>query len=81
MTPKQNRLIEESDEHWNAIQIVHQGEAFPLLQLSTNGTTIRIDDNGLFGGIASRIHLSGIKAILLIRRIFHYRAGSKKLLA
>jgi len=57
MTPKQNRLIEESDEHWNAIQIVHQGEAFPLLQLSTNGTTIRIDDNGLFGGIASRIRL------------------------
>ena len=57
MVPKQNRLIEESDEHWNAIQIVHQGEAFPLLQLSTNGTTIRIDDNGLFGGIASRIRL------------------------
>src|SRR5947209_17001197 len=57
MTPKQNRWIEERDEHWNSIQIVHQGEAFPLLQLSTNGTTIRIDDNGLFGGIASRIRL------------------------
>src|SRR6266480_141693 len=68
MTPKQNRLIEESDEHWNAIQIVHQGEAFPLLQLSTNGTTIRIDDNGLFGGIASRISLqSRIKKIARLK--------------
>src|SRR5947209_9192742 len=57
MTPKQNRWIEERDEHWNSIQIVHQGEAFPLLHLSKNDTTIRIDDNGLFGGIASRIRL------------------------
>lgn len=57
MTPKQNRWIEERDEQWNSIQIVHQGEVFPLLHLSKNGTTIRIDDNGFFGGIASRIRL------------------------
>ncbi|HYX49499.1 MAG TPA: hypothetical protein VE843_07140 [Ktedonobacteraceae bacterium] len=57
MAPKQNRWIEERDEHWNSIQIVHQGEVFPLLHLSKNGTTTRIDDNGLFGGIASRIRL------------------------
>ena len=57
MAHKQNRWIEERDEHWNSIQIVHQGEVFPLLHLSKNGTTIRIDDNGFFGGIASRIRL------------------------
>ena len=57
MDARQNRWIEERDEHWNAIQIVHQGEVFPLLHLSNNGTTTRIDDNGLFGGIASRIRL------------------------
>jgi len=57
MTPKQNRWIEERDEHWNSIQIVHQGEVFPLLHRSKNGTTTRIDDNGFFGGIASRIRL------------------------
>jgi hypothetical protein len=57
MAPKQNRWIEERDEHWNSIQIVHQGEVFPLLHLSKNGTTTRIDDNGFFGGIASRIRL------------------------
>ena len=57
MTSKQNRWIEQRDEHWNSIQIVHQGEVFPLFHVSKNGTTIRIDDNGLFGGIASRIRL------------------------
>ena len=57
MAHKQYRWIEERDEHWNSIQIVHQGEVFPLLHLSKNGTTTRIDDNGLFGGIASRIRL------------------------
>ena len=57
MAPIQNRWIEERDEHWNSIQIVHQGEVFPLLHLSKNGTTTRIDDNGFFGGIASRIRL------------------------
>ena len=57
MAPTQNRWIEERDEHWNSIQIVHQGEVFPLLHLSKNGTTTRIDDNGFFGGIASRIRL------------------------
>ena len=57
MAPMQNRRIEERDEHWNSIQIVHQGEVFPLLHLAKNGTTTRIDDNGFFGGIASRIRL------------------------
>lgn len=57
MAHRQNRWMEERDEHWNSIQIVHQGEVFPLLHLSKNGTTTRIDDNGLFGGIASRIRL------------------------
>ena len=57
MVPKQNRWIEERDEHWNSIQVVHQGEVFPLLHLAKNGTTTRIDDNGFFGGIASRIRL------------------------
>jgi hypothetical protein len=67
MAPKQNRWIEERDEHWNSIQIVHQGEVFPLFQLSKNGTTIRIDDDGLFAGIASRIRLqTGLFDILNI---------------
>ncbi len=57
MVPKQNRWIEERDEHWNSIQVVHQGEVFPLLHLAKNGTITRIDDNGFFGGIASRIRL------------------------
>ncbi|HYA99067.1 MAG TPA: hypothetical protein VED37_02495 [Ktedonobacteraceae bacterium] len=57
MAHKQYRWLEERDERWNDIQIVHQGEVFPLLLLSRNGTTTRIDDNGLFGGIASRIRL------------------------
>ena len=57
MSPKQNQWIEERDERWNSIQIVHQGEVFPLLHLSKSGTTARIDDNGLFAGIASRIRL------------------------
>ena len=57
MAHKQYRWMEERDDHWNSIQIVHQGEVFPLLHLSKNGTTTRIDDNGLFGGIASRIRL------------------------
>jgi hypothetical protein len=57
MATKQNRSIEERDEHWNSIQVVHQGEVFPLLHLAKNGTTTRIDDNGFFGGIASRIRL------------------------
>ena len=57
MAYKQNRWIEERDAHWNSIQIVHPGEVFPLLHLARNGTTTRIDDNGSFGGIASRIRL------------------------
>jgi len=57
MAHKQYRWLEERDERWNDIQLVHQGEMFPLLLLSRNGTTTRIDDNGLFGGIASRIRL------------------------
>ena len=55
MAHKQYRWLEERDERWNDIEIVHQDEVFPLLLLSRNGTTTRIDDNGLFGGIASRI--------------------------
>src|SRR6266581_4070488 len=55
MVPKQNRWIEERDEHWNSIQVVRQGEVFPLLHLAKNGTVTRIDDNGFFGGIAARI--------------------------
>jgi hypothetical protein len=67
MALKQNRWIDERDEHWNAIQIVQQGEVFPLLHPSKNGTTIRIDDNGFFGGIASRIRLqTGLFDILNI---------------
>jgi hypothetical protein len=57
MAQKQNRWIEERDAHWNSIQIVHPGEVFPLLHLGKNGTTTRIDDNGSFAGIASRIRL------------------------
>jgi hypothetical protein len=57
MAHQQNRWIEEREAHWNAIQVVHPGEVFPLFQLARNGTTIRIDDDGLFGGIASRIRL------------------------
>ncbi len=57
MAHKQNRWIEERDTYWNTIQVVHQGEVFPLLHLAKNGTTTRIDDNGFFGGIASRIRL------------------------
>jgi hypothetical protein len=57
MSPEQNQWIEERDERWNSIQIVHQGEVFPLFHLSKSGTTARIDDNGSFGGIASRVRL------------------------
>ncbi len=57
MAHKHNRWIEERDTHWNTIQVVHPGEVFPLFHLATNGTTTRIDDNGLFAGIASRIRL------------------------
>jgi len=57
MAHKQNRWIEERDELWNAIQIVQQGETFPLLHLAKNGTITRLDDHGFFGGIASRIRL------------------------
>jgi hypothetical protein len=57
MAHKQYRWMEERDEHWNSIQIVHQGEVFPLFHPPKNGTTLRVDDNGLFGGIASRIRL------------------------
>jgi hypothetical protein len=57
MTHQHNRWIEERDTHWNTIQTVHPGEVFPLFQLTTNNATTRIDDNGLFAGIASRIRL------------------------
>lgn len=57
MAHKHNRWIEERDTHWNTIQTVHPGEVFPLFHLARNGTTTRLDDNGLFAGIASRIRL------------------------
>src|SRR5712691_491872 len=57
MAQKQNRRIEERDAHWNSIQVVHPGEVFPLLQVARYGTNARTDDNGSFGGIASRIRL------------------------
>jgi len=57
MAHKQYRWLEERDERWNDIEIVHQDEVFPLLLLSRNATTTRIDDDGLFGGVASRIRL------------------------
>jgi hypothetical protein len=57
MTQKQNRWIEERDAHWNSLPIVRPGEVFSLFHLGRNGTTTRIDDNGLFGGSASRIRL------------------------
>ncbi len=57
MAHKQYRWLEERDVRWNDIQVVHQGEVFPLLHMSRNGTTTRIDDNGFFGGIASRIRM------------------------
>jgi hypothetical protein len=67
MAPRQNRWIEERDDRWNSIQIVHQGEVFPLFLLSKNGTTTRLDDNGFFAGIASRIRLqTGLFDILNI---------------
>ena len=67
MAQKQNRWIEERDAHWNSIQIVHPGEVFPLLHVARNGTTTRTDDNGSFGGIASRIRLqTGLIDILNI---------------
>lgn len=37
--------------------MVHTREEFPLFHLARNGTTTRLDDNGLFAGIASRIRL------------------------
>src|SRR6516164_4617706 len=57
MAYRHNRWIEDRDTHWNTFQTVLPGEVFPLFQLATNGTTTRIDDNGLFAGIASHIRL------------------------
>jgi hypothetical protein len=57
MAHKPRRWIEERDSGWNTIHIVHPGEVFPLFHVARNGTTIRYDDNGSFGGIASRIRL------------------------
>lgn len=48
---------ETKEALWNTVQMVQPGELFPLFSPSRNGTTIRYDDNGLFGGIASRIRL------------------------
>lgn len=50
-------IDKDRDTYWNTIQTVHINEAFPLFQLARNGTVQRQDDNGSFGGIASRIRL------------------------
>ena len=57
MAREHRRWIEERDRDWNTISIAHPGEVFPLFHLGRNGTTIRSDDNGAFGGIAARIRL------------------------
>ena len=57
MAREHRRWIEEKDGDWNTISIAHPGEVFPLFHSGKNGTTIRSDDNGAFGGIAARIRL------------------------
>jgi hypothetical protein len=57
MAHEQKRWSREKEVSWNTIQIVHPGEAFPLFHLARNDMTIRYSDDGLFGGIASRIRL------------------------
>jgi len=60
-------MDKERDVHWNIIHTVHPGEVFPLFHPARNGTTIRYDDNGLFGGMASRIRLqTGLPGLLNI---------------
>ena len=57
MAREQKRWLEERDRDWNTISLVHPGEVFAIFHLGRNGTTIRSDDNGSFGGIAARIRL------------------------
>src|SRR5258708_26144123 len=57
MVYEPSRWLKERDAYWNAIQIVHPGETFPLFHLARSGTTIRYADDGSFGAIASRIRL------------------------
>jgi hypothetical protein len=57
MAHEPGRWNETKEALWNTVQMVQPGEPFPLFSLSRNGTTIRYDDNGLFGGMASRIRL------------------------
>src|SRR5574340_978528 len=57
MAHEQKREASETEAHWDAVQMVHPGETFPLYHPARNGTTIRYDDNGMFGGIASHIRL------------------------
>ncbi len=57
MAHEPGRWNETKEALWNTVQMVQPGELFPLFSSSRNGTTVRQDDNGLFGGIASRIRL------------------------
>ena len=57
MAHEPRRWNETKETPWNTISVVHAGELFPLFAPTRNGTTIRYDDDGLFGGIASRIRL------------------------
>src|SRR5712692_10553165 len=57
MAHKQRRWIEDRAASWNTIHTIHLGEVFPLFHPARNGTTIRYDDDGMFGGIASHIRL------------------------
>jgi hypothetical protein len=57
MAYERRRWDKEKEDGWNAVQMVHPGETFPLFHLARNGTTIRSTDDGSFGGMASRIRL------------------------
>ena len=57
MAHEQKREAGETQARWDSVQMVHPGENFPLYHPARNGTTIRYDDNGMFGGIASHIRL------------------------
>ncbi len=57
MAHERRRWDRAKEDGWDTVQMVHPGETFPLFHLTRNGTTIRIADDGSFGGMASRIRL------------------------
>ena len=57
MAHEPGRWNETKEALWNTVQMVQPGEPFLLFPPSRNGTTVRYDDNGSFGGMASRIRL------------------------